>query len=157
MAHTTSRGRREPFGFTASNSKTLVTRCCRAPLMGGSLAKMWHRSLLMLPARNMLLASRGMFREQDEALAQLQELDPLARFVGLSCGVCAGLRLVEIVPLSTHVSDSLLSFGSNVERKTSFHWRGRETRGSCKKSVNAFAPCNAGALMARSLKSRQLN
>ena len=74
--------------------------------MGGSLAKMWHRSLLMLPVRAMLLASRGMFREQDEALAQLQKLNALARFVCLSCGVCAGLRFGEIVALSTHISDS---------------------------------------------------
>jgi hypothetical protein len=29
----------------------------------------------------MLLASRGMFREQDETSAQLQELDALARVV----------------------------------------------------------------------------
>jgi hypothetical protein len=54
----------------------------------------------------MLLASRSMIREQDETLAQLQELDALARVVCLFCGICAGLRLVEIVAPSTHVSDS---------------------------------------------------
>jgi len=54
----------------------------------------------------MLLASRGVFREQDETLAQLQELDALARVVYLFCGICAGLRLGEIVLPSSHVSDS---------------------------------------------------
>jgi len=41
-------------------------------------------------AVTMLLASRSMIREQDETLAQLQELDALARVVCLFCGICAG-------------------------------------------------------------------
>jgi hypothetical protein len=54
----------------------------------------------------MLLASDGVFREQDETLAQLQELDALARVVCFLCGICAGPCLIEVVALSTHVCDS---------------------------------------------------
>jgi hypothetical protein len=35
----------------------------------------------------MLLGSRSVFREQNETLAQLQQLNALARFMCLFCGI----------------------------------------------------------------------
>jgi hypothetical protein len=69
---------------------------------------MWRGSLFIYPIGTIVLASRGVFREQDETLAQLQELDALARVVCLLCGICAGPCLIEVVALSTHVSDSTI-------------------------------------------------
>lgn len=134
----------------------------RASLMGGSLAKSRQISVawlgVILSMGTMLLASRGMFREQDETLAQLQELGPLAKFVCLSCGVCASLCLVEIVALSIHVSDStVLVWLTTWKEKSRFTDAAERRGGWCKKSVNAFASCKARALMGCSLKSRQLN
>ena len=76
-------------------------------LASGSLVII-SRCVFILLTGAMLLGPRDMFREQDETAAQLQELDAVARLERLSCGVCAGLRLVEIVALSIHVSDSTL-------------------------------------------------
>jgi hypothetical protein len=69
----------------------------------------------------MLLTSGGVFREQDEALAHLQKFDALASIVCLLCGICTGLCLIEVVALSTHVSDStVLIWRNNAEIKRSF-------------------------------------
>jgi len=67
---------------------------------------MWRGSPFIHPMGTMLLASSGVFRQQAETLAQLQELGVLARVVCLICGICAGPCLIEVVALSTHASDS---------------------------------------------------
>jgi hypothetical protein len=69
----------------------------------------------------MLLGSRSVFREQNETLAQLQQLNALTRFVCLFCGIYARLRSVEIMAPSGHVSDSAcFRLRRNAERKKSF-------------------------------------
>ena len=83
----------------------------------------WRRraSPLILPTGTMLLASRGVFGEQLEPMAYPQKLNSVARVVRLSCGICTGLGLAQIVARSTHVSDSaVLIWDATQKEKTRF-------------------------------------
>jgi hypothetical protein len=78
----------------------------------------------------MLLSRRDVIRKKNEATAHLQERNTLGRVACPSCGVCAVVRLSQVLVPCGHFSVSAM-FAANVTQneKSRFHGSALRLRG----------------------------